>query len=90
MADVLNTPLEYHPSGSGALGIAFLAGYAAGQLADLAILERWLREPEILQPDTRAHATYNRIYASYCEFDQALAEPFARLASSLRLPPIPS
>jgi xylulokinase len=88
MADVLNTPVEYHPAGGGALGIAFLAGYAVGLLEDFDLIwNRWLCEPEILQPDLGAHATYNHAYASYCEFDQVLAEPFAHLAASDGLSP---
>jgi xylulokinase len=82
MADVLNTPVEYHPSGGGALGIAFLAGYAVGLLKDPNLIRtKWLRQPEVLHPDPQARARYDRAYASYCEFDQALAAPFAHLAA---------
>ena len=32
LADILETSIEYHPAVSGALGIAFLAGYATGRI----------------------------------------------------------
>lgn len=91
MADVLNTPLEYHLSGGGALGIAFLAGYGVGLLNDFRLVpDLWLCDPEILLPDADTHAVYSRSYASYCEFDRVLAEPFAHLAGSEGLSAAPS
>jgi xylulokinase len=82
MADVLYTPLAYHPRSSGALGIAFMAGYATGLVSDFKqIKTRWLRGAEITQPDPAAHAEYDRLFRIYCEFDQALAKPYADLAA---------
>ncbi len=84
VADVLDTPLEYHPRSSGALGIAFLAGYATGLLDNFNLIKtRWLREPEITRPDPLACAEYDRIFPVYCEFDRVLAQPFARLATAV-------
>lgn len=80
MADVLYTPLAYHPRSSGALGIAFMAGYATGLVNEFKqIKSRWLYGAEITQPDPVAHAEYDRLFRIYCEFDQALAKPFADL-----------
>lgn len=82
MADVLDTPLAYHPRSSGALGIAFLAGYSTGVVDDFKQMKTgWLRGPEITQPDPAAHAEYDRLFPIYCEFDRALARPFAALAA---------
>jgi xylulokinase len=82
MADVLDTPLAYHPSSSGALGVAFLAGYAAGIVEDFRQIKTgWLHGPEVTQPDPAAHAEYDRLYPIYCEFDRALAQPFVELAA---------
>jgi sugar (pentulose or hexulose) kinase len=81
MADVLDTPLAYHPCSGGALGIAFLAGYAVGIVDDFRQIKTgWLHGPGVTQPDRASHAEYDRLYPIYCEFDRALAEPFAELA----------
>ncbi|MBS1252729.1 MAG: Xylulose kinase [Anaerolineales bacterium] len=82
MADVLDTPLAYHPRSGGALGIAFLTGYGLGLIDDFnRIKTQWLRGPEIVRPDPMAHAEYDRLFSVYCEFDEVLAEPFAHLAA---------
>jgi xylulokinase len=82
MADVLDTPLAYHPNSSGALGIVFMAGYATGLVDDFRQIKAgWLRGEEITQPDPAARAEYDRLFPIYCEFDQALAKPFAELAA---------
>jgi xylulokinase len=82
MADVLDTPLAYHPRSSGALGIAFLAGYAVGLLDDLhRIKTEWLSGPEVIHPRPAACAVYNDLFRVYNEFDRVLAGPFAELAA---------
>ncbi len=82
VADVLDKPLFYHPGSSGALGIAFMAGYATGLVDDFKrINTRWLHGAELTQPDRAACADYERLFHIYCEFDQALAKPFAELAA---------
>jgi xylulokinase len=82
VADVLDTPLAYHPRSGGALGVAFLAGYAMGLVDDFRqIKTAWLCEEEIIQPDPAARAEYDRLFPIYCGFDRALAKPFAELAA---------
>jgi xylulokinase len=89
VADVLDAPLEYHPQSGGPLGSAFLAGYAAGLIDDfMAIKQRWLCQAETTLPDPAAVACYRQLFPLYETFDQALAEPFARLTREL--PAIPS
>lgn len=81
VADTLDAPLEYHPQSGGPLGSAFLAGYASGLIDDfMAIKQRWLCQAETTLPDPAAVACYRQLFPLYETFDQALAEPFARLA----------
>jgi xylulokinase len=81
VTDVLDTPLEYYPAASGSLGIAFLAGYAAGLVADFgAIKVSWLRNPLITRPDPSAVGIYDDYFRLYCEFEQHMTIPFAHLA----------
>ncbi|MDZ4159663.1 MAG: FGGY family carbohydrate kinase [Anaerolineaceae bacterium] len=81
VTNVLNAPMEYYPASSGSLGIAFLAGYAAGLIADFGdIKHTWLRNPQITQPDQTAAATYDLYFKIYCEFEQQMTTPFAHLA----------
>jgi xylulokinase len=78
MADVLELPLEYHPQAAGSLGIAFLAGYAAGLLPDFAALkDQWLVDNEIVAPNAEAATVYRRAYATYLALEEALAPVFA-------------
>ncbi|MGQ9665981.1 MAG: FGGY-family carbohydrate kinase [Anaerolineae bacterium] len=80
-SDVLDMPMEYYPPASGALGTAFLAGWAVGQVADFsAIRTQWLKELEMVWPDAGARAIYDRLFPIYEEFDAAVAGPFAHLA----------
>jgi xylulokinase len=81
VTDVLNTPMEYFPSARGSLGIAFLAGYAAGLIADFgAIKHSWLIHPEVTTPDADAVSLYRDYWQVYTEFEQRMAAPFAQLA----------
>jgi sugar (pentulose or hexulose) kinase len=78
---VLETPLEYSPGASGALGIAFIAGYAVGLIEEFTeIKESWLQGQELTTPDPTASALYRRLFPIYVEFEEALAAPFAHLA----------
>lgn len=82
MADVLDTPLVYHPRSSGALGVAFLAGYATGLIDDFKrIKTQWLHGAEITRPNPAAITEYDQFFHIYCEFDRALAKPSAELAA---------
>jgi len=81
VSDVLRTPLEYYPAASGALGIAFLSGYAAGLITDFADIKAiWLKDPQITSPDPQAVAVYDRCYELYCDFEQHMTLSFAHLA----------
>lgn len=81
VTDILKTPVEYYPSASGALGIAFLAGYAAGLIQDFNDIKRhWLQGAEITIPDPLLTPAYDRYFEVYCDFDRQMAAPFAQLA----------
>jgi xylulokinase len=81
VADVLEAPLEYSPGASGALGIAFIAGYAVGLIEEFTeIKETWLQGQELTTPDPTASALYRRLFPLYVEFEEALAAPFSHLA----------
>lgn len=81
VTDILNTSMEYYPAASGALGIAFLAGYAAVRIENFgAIKQIWLKDPQVTQPDPAAAAAYSRYFELYEEFERQMAEPFAGLA----------
>jgi xylulokinase len=81
VTDILDTSLEYYPAASGALGIAFLAGYAAGLISNFReIKQGWLKDPQITSPDPDAVAAYDRYYDVYCDFEQHMTAPFAHLA----------
>lgn len=77
MSNVLNAQLVYHPKSSGALGIAFIAGYATGLEKDFtAINQKWLKDPIFTEPDPASVKFYDRLFRYYCKFDEALEEPF--------------
>ena len=83
VADVNETRMAYHPNASGSLGIAFLAGFGIGAVDDFnAIKYQWLRDPLTIEPQPEAVAVYRKFYSVYCEFDEALASPFANLAAA--------
>jgi len=82
VTDILNIPMEYYPGSSGALGIAFLAGYAAGLISDFGDIKHvWLRDPKITLPGPSV-AIYDRYYEIYCEFEENMAIPFKHLAQA--------
>lgn len=81
VTDTLDTSLEYYAAASGALGIAFLAGYAAGLIPNFGDIQQvWLKDPQITSPDPAAVAAYDRYYEVYCDFEQHMIAPFAHLA----------
>ena len=85
MADILNTELEYHPSASGSLGIAFQAAYALGLVDEYTdIKNRWLSDALRIKPDPAAVQVYDRLFPVYCAFDEVVAEPFRLLSEALR------
>jgi len=87
VTDVLNFPLEYYPMASGALGIAFLAGHAAGLVPDFGVVKHdWLTDPDVSTPDQGAAAAYDRYFDVYCEFERQMAGPFKRLSKALTTP----
>ncbi len=73
-------PLEYHASSGGAVGIAFLAGYATGYVKDFrAIKTTWLADPMITHPEPGAVEIYRRLYPVYNHLDRTLEPAFAML-----------
>ena len=84
MADILDTPIEYHPRASGALGIAFLAAYASGLVGSFeAIRDDWLADPELTVPNAATRHCYDDLYRLYCHLDSCLSVAFAMLPSIL-------
>jgi xylulokinase len=80
VTDILNMPMEYYPYSSGALGIAFLAGYSSGLISNFSDIKQvWLCNPQITLPGTSV-ALYDRYYEVYCEFEKQMAQPFTHLA----------
>lgn len=81
VTDILNRQIEYYPAASGSLGIAFLAGYAAGLIQDFENIKRsWLRDPEITLPDPESVPVYDRYFDIYCSFEQQMSASFMELA----------
>ncbi len=77
VSNVLNARLLFHPKSSGALGIAFLAGYATGLKKDFAAInQKWLQDPVVTEPDPEIVELYDHLFKYYCKFDEALEEPF--------------
>jgi len=80
LADILETPVEHHPAASGALGIAFLAGYATGQVAGFRIIrDAWLAEPGVTAPNPATTEVYRQLYQVYCHLDDTLGPVYALL-----------
>ena len=82
VSDILDMPVEYSPQSGGALGIAYLAGYATGCFSDLStIRNQWLGPPEVTSPHPGARAVYDRLYGVYSALDEELGPQMARLAA---------
>lgn len=87
VADVLQTPIEYYPAAGGALGIAFIAGYAAGVIRDFnKIKTAWLQDAVVTTPEEKSTPLYNQYYAVYCDFEQKMTEPFSNLTQIVTKP----
>ncbi|MCS6907766.1 MAG: FGGY family carbohydrate kinase [Anaerolineales bacterium] len=80
MADVLNTQLIYYPKASGALGIAYLCGYALGLIPDFETIQHeWLAEASLTQPDPQQVGLYQRLFEYYCRLDRTLEGFFTQI-----------
>ncbi len=80
LSDILEVPLEYHASSGGAVGIAFLAGYATGYVKDFRVIRTtWLADPVITQPEPGAVEIYRQLYPVYSYLDRTLEPAFAML-----------
>ncbi len=80
-ADVLSLPLEpvaQHPGSS--LGAAFVAGKGVGLFREWGEIERFIRLAEPVEPDPRAHARYQELFAVYRELYERNKDLFPRLA----------
>jgi len=86
LADILETSVEYHPAASGALGIAFLAGYATGQISCFeTIRDTWLAQPVVTLPAPAAEM-YRRLYQVYTCLDDMLGPVYAMLERAATQP----
>jgi xylulokinase len=81
LADILETPIEFHAAASGALGSAFLAGYGIGILPSFDALAGWLAQPVLTLPQPANTPAYRRLYETYCALDDTLSPLFGRLNS---------
>jgi len=80
IADVLETDVEYHPLSGGAVGIAFMAGFATGLVSDFRFIKTgWLVDPVVTHPAPEAVRVYRHLYPVYCHLDQSLGPAFAML-----------
>jgi xylulokinase len=88
VTDVLDTSMEYYPTSSGSLGIAFLAGYAAGWIDHFEDIQKvWLKDPLITRPEPASVKIYDRFFEVYCEFEQQMMAPFTHLAHITSISP---
>jgi len=75
LADVLESPIEYYPQASGALGMAFLAAWASGAVHEFeTVRESWLSGGQVTQPNPAAFQAYAAAYRRYQTFDRAIAD----------------
>jgi xylulokinase len=83
VSDILEREIEYAPQSDGSLGIAYLAGMGTGFFSDMRPLcADWLGQREWTTPTHENRAIYERLYALYCELDEALRAPMARLGEA--------
>ncbi len=79
-ADVIGLPLETvvdHPGSS--LGAAFVAGKAIGAFQSWSDIQGYVHVSEVIEPDARAHAEYERLYPVYREIYARLRTLYPRL-----------
>jgi xylulokinase len=86
IADVLEAPVEHHPDASGALGIAFLTGFATGGVRSFDEISRvWLAQPQLTFPEPAASTVYAEGYEAYCRLDDASIQPVRAAVSQAAL-----
>lgn len=72
-ADVIGRELHYNPKSSTALGVAFLAGYGSGAIAEYKRLEdTWFGDSQIIVPNPERAAKYDKLYQRYEELREEL------------------
>ncbi len=77
-ADILGQTVKSFPSHPGsALGVAFLAGMAAGLFRDWQEIHRFLDHYRVFEPDPRNHEIYNRSYRIYRDLYRRNRDGFA-------------
>ena len=82
-ADILGLPLisyRAHPGSS--LGVAFLAGKAAGLYTDWSEVRECIPDARTHQPDAAAHAVYDVTYGVYRRLYTALRDEFKIMATT--------
>ena len=82
-ADVLGETVRAYSSHPGSsLGVAFLAGMAAGVFTDWSEIHSFLQDPKVYEPDPNAHAIYDKSYQIYRDLypeTKASSEALAKL-----------
>jgi xylulokinase len=79
-ADVLGLPLEpigNHPGSS--LGVAFVAGMGVGTFKEWDDIGHFITVSTVIDPDQRAHARYQQLFALYRDLYESLKDKFAEL-----------
>ena len=78
LADVLGRELEYMPEADNALGTAYLAGLSLGVFDSFrTIKEEWLKDKQVIVPDTAAGARYDGYYQFYKDLNIAMGPLYA-------------
>ena len=81
-ADILGKPVRAYPSHPGsALGVAFVAGMAAGIFSDWKDILLFLTDYQIYEPNQEAVKVYNKAYKVYRELYPALQDACRDLRS---------
>ena len=84
LADILETSIEYHPAASGALGIAFIAGFATGYIAGFEVIrDAWLVQPAVMAPDPTTFGVYRALCQAYCYLDDTLGPVYRMLDDAI-------
>lgn len=66
IADVTNKEMRLCPKSSTAFGIAFLAGYCSGEIAEFEdLINYWFSDSKIIKPQPEENKKYNEIYNKY-------------------------
>ena len=79
-ADVLGRDVRsYRSHPESAVGVAFLAGRAAGLIGEWSDIDQVLGVPVVTRPDPEAAAVYTDVYAVYRRLYEVLRDEFPRL-----------